>query len=208
MNLLYPISTTAMLLGVSVTTIRRWHKSNKINCFRTVGNHRRFSLSEIRRVLLGRKRRERKVRAKNRSVIYARVSSHDQKDDLGRQQKRLEDYCRDNNLDNVSVYRDIASGLNAKRRGLLRLLKHISGGGINYLVITYRDRLTRFGFSYLETFCQYFGVTIISIAEDEKQEKSMEQELAEDLVAIITSFSGRMHGLRSSKTRKKKKLTK
>jgi len=205
MNLLYSISPAALLLGVSVTTIRRWHRAGKIRCFRTVGGHRRFALSEIRRVLLGKKRRERRMRKKNKALVYARVSSHDQKDDLVRQQEKLEKYCKSNNLNNVSVYRDIASGLNGKRKGLLKLLKHISTGEINYLIITYRDRLTRFGFSYLETFCQHFGTTVLAIAEKEKQDKTMEQELAEDLVAIISSFSGRMHGMRSSKRRKSKK---
>ena len=203
MHLLYPISITSSLLGVSITTIRRWDKAGIIKCFRTPGGHRRFSLDEIRRVLLGKKRRERKARP-SRALVYARVSSHDQKDDLVRQQEKLENYCKVQKLVLVSSHKDIGSGLNARRKGLLQVLKKISRGGISQLVINYRNRLTRFGFEYLEHFCQQFATEIVIISQDKKVERSMEQELVEDLVAIISSFSGRMHGMRSTKKRKKK----
>ena len=202
MDILYSISAAAMFLGVCVTTIRRWERAGNIKCFRTVGGHRRFSLSEIRRVLLGRKRRENVKKIEKQAIVYARVSTHGQKPDLLRQQSRLEDYCVDNNLKIVASHRDIGSGLNAKRRGLLKLLKTVSRGGITHVIISYRDRLTRFGFTYLETFCQYFGTQIIPISN--KAERSMEEELVEDLVAIVTSFSGRLHGMRNSKKRKDK----
>ena len=206
MDILYSISATSILLGVCVTTVRRWERAGKIICFRTLGGHRRFSLGEIRRVLLGRKRREKTKVTKNRTIVYSRVSSHDQKDDLVRQEEKLEKYCKDNKLNNVSIYKDIASGLNVKRRGLLRTLKQISRGNITHLLLTFRDRLTRFGFEYLQIFCQYFGCEIIAISEEDKVEKSMEQELVEDLVSIITSFSGRLHGMRSAEKRRKKKV--
>ena len=192
-----------MLLGVSTTTIRRWHKAGKIKCFRTVGGHRRFALSEIRRVLLGRKRSEYQTR-KRGTLVYARVSSHDQKDDLARQKDKLMEYCKEGGFGNISAYTDITSGLNARRKGLLRVLKKVSRGQTARLVITYRDRLTRFGYEYLEHFCNQFGCRIIAISENNKVKKPMQEELVEDLVAIITSFSGRLHGMRSAERRRKK----
>ncbi len=191
-------------MGVCVTTVRRWEKRGSIRAFRTQGGHRRFALAEIRRVLLGRKRRETQQKC-SRVVSYARVSSHDQKDDLSRQEETLEHYCKMQGLHLVSTHKDIGSGLNSRRKGLVQVMTKIMRGGISKLEITYRDRLTRFGFAYLEQFFQCFGTEIVTNAEAKKEERSMKQELVEDLVAIISSFSGQMYRMRSAQKREKLK---
>ena len=74
------------------------------------------------------------------------------------------------------------------------------------MVITYKDRLTRFGFEYLESFFDSFGVKITNLAAQE--DKSIQEEMVEDLIAIVASFSGRIHGMRSRKKHRKHKKTK
>ena len=153
----YSISGTSSLLGVCSTTIRRWDRAGKIRCIRTIGNHRRIHIDEIRRIIAGKKRIYRKRR--RLSVTYARVSSHEQKTkgDLRRQQERLRKHSGKRDLIELS---DVASGLNTRRRGLLKLMKLLKKGKVSEVLVTYRDRLTRFGFEYLENYFSSFGVKI------------------------------------------------
>lgn len=199
----FTVSQAAFLLGVCPTTIRRWDRDGKIRCMRTPGGHRRIDEVEIRRIITGKRRRYEK---KKRGVaIYSRVSSHDQKKkgDLKRQEARLEQHCRENSLQIVSSYSDVASGLNSKRKGLHRLFRDVCKGKISEVLVTYPDRLTRFGFDYLSSFFGSYGVKIINL--EHHQAKDAKDELVDDLIAIITSFSGKIHGMRGRKTRCKKK---
>ena len=102
----------------------------------------------------------------------------------------------------VPVYKDIGSGLNTKRRGFLKLCRKIESGKINLIVLTYPDRLTRFGFRYLEHYFTSHGASIKII--NQFADASPEQEVVQDLITIITSFSGRVHGLRSARARKQR----
>jgi putative resolvase len=224
----YSISQAAFLMGVCSTTLRRWDKQGSIKCVRTVGNHRRIHKSEVQRIIDGKKRR---YINKNRGVVlyacYARVSSHEQKQkgDLDRQISRLRDYVDHNltskkiktnnnkttsNIENNNnnnnktnqIYElsDVASGLNTKRIGLLKLFTLVQKGKISHVFITYPDRLTRFGFEYLKWYFGSYGVTIHCLEENEQ--KSVQDEMVDDLIAIITSFSGKIHGMRSGKKKK------
>lgn len=200
----YSVSQAAFLLGVCPTTIRRWDRDGKIRCIRTPGGHRRIEEAEIRRIIAGKKRRY--TRKKRGVAIYSRVSSYDQKKkgDLKRQEDKLLQYCREHSLQVVASYSDVASGLNSKRRGLHRLFTDVCKGKISEVLVTYPDRLTRFGFDYLSSFFKSYAVKITVL---EKQvEKNMKTELIDDLIAIITSFSGKIHGMRSAATRRKKLL--
>ena len=140
-------------------------------------------------------------------VSYVRVSSHDQKKkgDLLRQQEAIKDYCLKNNKKVDYELSDVASGLNAKRKGIKKLFQLVAKGKVSEVVITYKDRLTRFGFEYLEDYFARFGVKITCIRK--KENLSVQQEMTDDLIAIITSFSGKIHGLRAHKN-KKAKITK
>jgi predicted site-specific integrase-resolvase len=192
------IGEASIELGVCTKTIRRWDKAGSIKCSRTIGNHRRIHIFEIHRI------RDGKSYSVDRTVaIYCRVSSHDQKKkgDLGRQIEKIKEYCHINNIDVQHVFTDVASGLNTKRNGFLRLCKLIEKGEINRVFVSYPDRLTRFGFKYIARYFLSHGTTIHVLNTSET--KSMQQELVDDLIAIVTSFSGRVHGLRSRKKRKK-----
>jgi predicted site-specific integrase-resolvase len=131
-------------------------------------------------------------------VLYGRVSGHGQKDDLDIQIQRLESWAETERKGvERLVLSEIGSGLKASRRQLQRLLKLVCEDKVGEVAITYEDRLTRFGQEYLETLFACFDVTLTVLEPGE--EKTPEQELTDDLLALIASFSGRLYGMRSHK---------
>lgn len=194
------IGKAARFLGVCTKTIRRWDRAGKIQCTRTIGGHRRITLIEIERI----KGQIKPVKGLSRtSAIYSRVSSHEQKQkgDLHRQLQVALNHCHEQKEKKQPlIFTDVASGLNTKRRGLKKLCQAIEEGTIDRVIVTYPDRLTRFGFKYLEQYFQSHGTEITVINDTRAQ--SMEEELVKDLIAIITSFSGRIHGLRSHRNKR------
>ena len=177
------------LLGISYSTLLRWIREGKIRVVTTEGGKYRIPYSEIKKYL---ERRE-----ETRAVIYARVSSADQREDLERQINYLMNYATAKGYKVVEVLKDIASGLNTQREGLLKLFKLVEGRNIDVVLITYKDRFTRFGFEYLEEFFSTIGVRIEVVLGEEPKEAT--QELVEDLISIITSFAGKIYGMRSHK---------
>jgi len=148
MNAILRIGQAATLLQVSTKSIRRWDKAGKICCFRTPGGHRRITLIEIERIKSG----QDMPKISLQPAIYARVSSHEQKrkGDLQRQIETSQQYCESQGFKTPQVFQDTGSGLNTKRRGFSKLCQAIEQGKVNHVVLTYPDRLTRFGFLYLE----------------------------------------------------------
>lgn len=131
-------------------------------------------------------------------VLYARVSGHDQKEDLQRQVQQLEQWALlARTGQKTMTLTDIGSGLDTERKNLQRLLTLVQDYQVAEVVVTFSDRLTRFGLSYLRSLFSGYGVTLTVLHPDE--EKTPEQELVEDLLALIASFAGRMSGLRSRK---------
>ena len=141
-----------------------------------------------------------KDKVANTAVIYARVSSSDQKSDLERQVEYLKEYCSTKGCNIVDILTGVASGLNEKRRGLEKLFEYVINGNVDVAVISYKDRLTRFGFRYLEEFFNSHGVRIEVVFGEEPED--LQRELVEDLIAVVTSFTGRLYGVRSHKKKK------
>jgi predicted site-specific integrase-resolvase len=133
-----------------------------------------------------------------KTVLYARVSSYDQKKDLERQLQRLRGFSAEKGLSINQEVTEIGSALNGKRKKLLRILKDNS---ITTLVVEHRDRLTRFGFEYLEASLQATNRKILVINEMECKD-----DLVQDMIDILTSFCARLYGRRSAKRRAKKAL--
>lgn len=131
-------------------------------------------------------------------LIYARVSTNEQKNrgDLDRQINYIIREIIAKNPKNLKVFSEVGSGLNDNRTELKKLLDMVMNDEIDRIFILYKDRLTRFGFNYLEQICNKFGTKIIVISE-EIQEKSIQEELAEDIISIIHSFSGKLYGMRN-----------
>jgi len=186
----YKIGEASRILGVHPNTLRKWEKEGKIKAIR-IGRDRVFLEEEIMR-LLGKER-------DNAVAIYARVSSRDQSKDL---EKQLE-YLRQKlptTYDKVYEIKDIGSGLNGKRKGLLKLIELTRAKKIRAIYITYPDRLTRFGYEAFKEFFRALGVEVIEV--NGKKFKEPQEELVEDLITIITSFAGKLYGLRSHKTKR------
>jgi predicted site-specific integrase-resolvase len=133
-------------------------------------------------------------------VIYVRVSSNEQKTkgDLDRQAIFLMEHC--DNLINPVILKEVGSGLNDKRKKIQELIRMVENNEVNRVFVTYRDRLTRFGFHYIETMFKAHGVEIV-VVKDQAKEKSVQEELVEDMMALIASFSGKLYGLRSKKNK-------
>lgn len=131
-------------------------------------------------------------------LIYARVSTNEQKNrgDLDRQINYIIREIIAKNPKNLKVFSEVGSGLNDNRKELKKLLDMVMNDEVDRIFILYKDRLTRFGFNYLEQICNKFGTKIIVISE-EIQEKSIQEELAEDIISIIHSFSGKLYGMRN-----------
>jgi len=182
-------------LGISYSTLSRWVREGRIRAVRTAGGVFRVPESEVRRIAEGLP-----ISREVRVVIYARVSSSDQRSDLERQVQYLTQYCSSKGYRVVDVLSDVASGLKTDRKGLLKLFNYVVNRQVDIVVITYRDRLTRFGFEYLEHFFNQHGVKIEVVFGEEP--KDAYQELVEDLIEIITSFAGKLYGMRSHKKKR------
>ena len=128
-------------------------------------------------------------------VIYARVPTGKQKDDLARQINHLKIFAVDHNPKNLIVKSDIGSGLNDNRKELNQLLNLVQNDKINRIFIMYKDRLTRFGFNYIKQICDFHNTEII-IVSNEENDKSLQEELAEDIIAMIHSSSDKLYGMR------------
>ena len=131
-------------------------------------------------------------------LIYARVSTNNQKNrgDLDKQIEYITREIITKNPKNLKIFLEVGSGLNDNRKELKKLLDMVMNNEVDRIFILYKDRLTRFGFNYLEQICNKFGTEIIVISE-EIQEKSIQEELAEDIISIIHSFSGKLYGMRN-----------
>jgi putative resolvase len=192
------IGQTAALLGVSVSTLRRWEREGfLLPAFRTCGGHRRFALVTIESLFLENRQ---ETPRKNRVIAYARVSSHDQKKDLETQKERLEDYCRQNFFD-YEVISDLGSGLNYRKPGLRKLLRSIFLRQTQHLVLNHKDRLLRFGSEIIFDLCKHFGVKVTIL--EKREDLKFEEELAADVIELMTVFSSRLYGKRSHSNRKK-----
>ena len=182
------IKEASELLGVTTTTLRNWEKEGKITSVRTEGGHRRYQVQD----LIGGKKE------KMLTVAYARVSSQDQKDDLKRQELVLEAYCSKQSYD-FEIISDLGSGMNYKKKGLVKLIKLLCSHQIDRLVITHKDRLLRFGSELIFALCEIFGCEVIII--NKSSESTFEEDLAQDVLEIITVFSARLYGSRSHKNK-------
>ncbi|MCD6428352.1 MAG: IS607 family transposase [Desulfurococcales archaeon] len=192
---LLPPREACKRLGISFITLKRWIYSGKIRAVKTPTGRWMIPESEVERIVGG------EVETKEtRAIIYARVSSSDQRGDLERQIQYLTQYCSAKGYRVVDVLSDVASGLKTNRRGLMKLFNYVINRQVDIVVITYKDRLTRFGFEYLEYFFKQYGVRIEDVYGDEP--KDAHQELVEDLLAIVTSFAGKLYGRRSHKKRR------
>ncbi len=188
------IHEAAKFLGVSPQTLRRWEREGRfLPDERTIGGRRRYNLARLRPEQFHLPESDR------RTIAYARVSSHDQKDDLERQKQVLELYCARQGW-TFDVIADLGSGMNYQKKGLKRLLNDILAGKVGRLVIPHKDRLLRFGAELVFAICEAKNVEVVILNQGE--DTTFEDDLAKDVLEIITVFSARLYGSRSRKNQK------
>ena len=152
------IGDAAKELGVSVKTVRRWADAGKLRFERSPSGHRRFFLTDIKRITP----RDFNQLEDRITINYARVSSDDQKEDLSRQIKVLEAFSGSNGWQFETIS-DLGSGLNYNKKGLQKLLKRIMQGDVGRLVLTHKDRLLRLGSEIVFAMCEEFETEVVII---------------------------------------------
>ena len=195
---LYKPKEVEKVLGIASKTVYQWCSAGRLDFSVTQTGkrlyHRESIITQLEQMGLllddtGESRRD---------VIYGRVSSNEQKQkgDLDRQVLKIIETVE--NLKNPLVLKEVGSGLNDKRPKLKKLIKMIEDNRVRNIYVSYKDRLTRFGFEYLKTMAELHETNIIVLnKEDDRTSKSVEAELVEDMMALVASFSGKFYGLRS-----------
>jgi putative resolvase len=184
---LVKIGEAAAMIGTTAATLRKWEETGELLPARkTRGGTRYYAVTDL--LALG------DVDAP--TIGYARVSSHDQKADLVRQAELLETFCAAKGW-RFEVISDLGSGMNYRKKGLKQLLEMILRRQMRRLVLTHKDRLLRFGAELVFALCEIQGIEIVIM--NKGKEPTFEEELAQDVLEIITVFSARLYGARSRK---------
>jgi putative resolvase len=191
MSSIYSPKEFGNLIGRATKTLQKWDRDGKLIAHRSPATNRRFYTHDQYLEYMGLKAAE-----GGQTIVYARVSTAAQKPDLANQVKALETYCQNHQIVISEWMQDIGSGLNYKRKHFNRLMELVELGQVRCIILAHRDRLVRFGYDYFEAFCERHNTHIIVVNEESL---SPEQELVHDLIAIVTVFSARLHGLRSYK---------
>lgn len=187
----------AKKIGVSVSTVRRWDKEGRLLARRTHSNQRYYTDEDIRRV-------QQLPEPEKKTVVYCRVSSASQKDDLNSQLEAMQTFCLSSGVAVDDWITEVGSGMNFKRKKFTELMIRIENREIERLYLAHKDRLCRFGFDYFYEFAKRHDCDIIVVNQERL---SPHQELVEDMLAIIHSFSSRLYGLRKYKSQIKAKIT-
>ena len=190
---IYKTTEASKYLGVSINTLKTLANNDKINYFKTSGEHRRFRQDDLDSYMGVEKEKQEKL-----TIIYARCSTHKQKENLERQKDRLRKYAENKGYKTVLID-EIASGINEKRKGIHKLIKMCFEGKVERVLIEYKDRLARFGYEYLDSIFKNLEI-IVEIVE--LKEQKYEEELAEDIMKILTCYSARYYGARGGRKKK------
>lgn len=194
----YKLCDACKILGVKPGVLRKWADNEQIKAMRTPGGMRLFDISSIDSTV-----NIYKVKKKENPIciLYSRVSSAKQKDDLQRQKDFIKDgideYTRSQEIQEIS---DIGSGINFKRPGLLRILGLVKEGKVSTIIVASKDRLARFGFELIEWFCTEYKTKIVVL---NSQDSTPESELGNDLMAIVQVYCCRWNGRRRYKAKNK-----
>ena len=187
------IGQAASELGVSRDTLRRWEAAGKITVERTPSGHRRYDLSQLRGLV------PHQTASDRITIAYARVSHQKQKQDLKQQIGHLDTFCNEHGW-NFELIQDVGSGVNYRNSGLRKLIQRICDGDVERLVMTNRDRLLRFGVDLVFALCENFQTQVIIMNINSLED--FEDDIAEDILEIITVFSARLYGTRHDKNQK------
>ena len=181
----------AELLGVSVKTLQRWDRDGILKANRTPTDRRYYTYDQY--LQFKGIQTENDIRG---TVIYARVSTRNQKDDLQNQVEFLKQFCNAKGIIVNQCVEDFGSGLNYNRKKWNKLLDEVMANKIKTIVISNKDRFIRFGYDWFEKFCEKFNTKIIIV---NNETLSPNEELVQDIISILHVFSCRLYGLRKYK---------
>jgi predicted site-specific integrase-resolvase len=189
----YSIGEFSELVGVTTQTLRVWDKEGLLPATKSPKGTRYYSDEDYQKVL------RRNIADKpKKNVIYCRVSSPSQKDDLKSQVSAMETFTLGRGMVTETIT-EVGGGMNFSRPKFMQIVTGIIKGNIGCLVVAHKDRLARFGFELVENLAKTYGCEIIVV---NREELSPQQEMVEDLMSIIHTFSCRLYGLRKYKKAK------
>ena len=186
----------AELLGVSVKTLQRWDREGILKANRTPTDRRYYTYDQYLQF--------KGIKTKNdnrETVIYARVSTRNQKEDLQNQVAFLRQFCNAKGMIVDQCIEEYGSGLNYNRKKWNRLLEEVMEQKVKTIVVTHQDRFIRFGYDWFERFCEKFHTMIVIV---NNEELSPQEELVQDMLSILHVFSCRLYGLRKYKNQIKR----
>lgn len=182
------------ILKITPMTLKRWKDSNLVEFKKITSKKFLYDLDSILH------NSSTEIR---KNIIYSRVSNSKQKDDLSRQTEIIKSYMLSNGIIPDLIFEEIASGMNENRKEFLKILQLIFQNKINKIYISYKDRLTRFGFEYFKQIFSMFGTEIIIL--NATKEEDFQEELIQDLISIIHHFSMKMYSHRRTILKEMKK---
>ena len=181
----------AELLGVSVKTLQRWDRDGILKANRTPTDRRYYTYDQY--LQFKGMQTENDIRD---VVIYTRVSTRNQKDDLQNQVEFLKQFCNAKGMIVNQCIEEFGSGLNYNRKKWNKLLEDVMEHKIKMIVISSKDRFIRFGYDWFEKFCEKFNTKIMIV---NNETLSPNEELVQDMISILHVFSCRLYGLRKYK---------
>lgn len=190
MSKFYRIKEFSERVGCSASTVRRWEREGKLTAKRHESGHRYFDESDVRAILGG-------FPATKKTVVYCRVSGAGQKDDLASQVEAMEIYCRAAGIPVDEWIQEIGGGMNFKRKRFIGLLESMLRGEVEKIIVAHKDRLMRFGFDLFAHLANEYGCKIEVVNQESL---SPQQEMVEDLLSIVHTFSCRLYGMRKYKS--------
>ena len=198
----YKPNEFAELINVSVRTLQRWDVEGKLKAFRTPTNRRYYTYEQYLKYT-----GKTDVNDKRKIVIYTRVSTSNQKEDLKNQVEFLRQYANAKGIIVDEVIEDYGSGLNYNRKKWNKLIDECMENKVKTIIISHKDRFIRFGYDWFERFLSKFEVSFIIV---NNESLSPQEELVQDIISILHIFSCRIYGLRKykNKIRKDKEVEK
>ncbi|HUW99260.1 MAG TPA: IS607 family transposase [Acidiferrobacter sp.] len=189
MSKAYRMGEFAKRIGRSAQTVRRWEREGKLVAKRLPSGHRAFDEPDGRHMVGG-------APEKRLTIVYCRVSSTGQKDDLASQVDAMAAYCRGAGIAVDEWVQEMGGGMNFKHKRFLNILDRIQRGEVGKLLVAHKDRLTRFGYDLIGHLATENGCEIVVVNQNSL---SPQQEMVEDLLSIVHTFSRRLYGMRKCK---------
>ena len=185
---IYRAAAFAAKIGVHKNTVKAWDLNGKLPARRTPAGHRYYTDEDVDRYF-GVERQP----SPKQTVVYCRVSSRAQQADLRSQRQAMETFCLGAGIVVDEWLTEVGGGLHFKRPVFRALMERVEGREIGLLLVAHKDRLCRFGFDWFEYFAETHGCEIRVVNQPSL---SPQAELVEDLMSVVHTFSGRLHGLR------------